>query len=584
LQSFEAAAEAFLAVGVVAPGQGPVRDATTAPAGVSIGEPLLQLGTDPIKLGFIAFDPDTKRVVYFQAIRPSPPLPDGFTPREATKDAALAFARAHAPELFAAGGEVVAEADIKPHEASWLWRLQRFEKGLGLPLRAEVGVRIYDGKISRWRLEQGQLTVPLDGVLRHDALKAAVAKALPAGQEVRTWLDEQLSTPLFDGKPRTVWVVTVDVLLKTAPFPKRVENLQEFTFDAKSGEKLGFKLKQMVPDLWDWYLAKGGTGTAPFRIVPKSLYTDSRPRFSPDGQRLAFLSTRPRPGYPEWLERQAALFVARADGTGLVCVEPGMVAGFAWSPDGGSLAWFTGGELAVVELASGKRQSISAKLLPPIEDAGLPPWFAAVTWPAPRRLVVLSSGGSLQAMVVADLDHPEAKLVECKLPASVPRDERTIKAVGTDRGGRCLVMSGPGTALFNATLCRLWQIDPAKPEAEPQKVAEHLPAAKDFAPGPDGKLMLIRQEAPPLPSRFVFDAATGQATPYDVPRPPRSAFPPSDFILSPDGGRAAWVNWSWSGKADEPGAYALFVGPPTLIADKPLLPPTRELAPVLKAP
>lgn len=78
----------------------------------------------------------------------------------------------------------------------------------------------------------------------------------------------------------------------------------------------------------------------PERLRP--LITDAKPRFSPDGSKVAFYSNRPRPGVPVWWPgRPYGLFIVNADGTQLQMIEgqAGPPAATHWSPDSRYLSY-----------------------------------------------------------------------------------------------------------------------------------------------------------------------------------------------------------------------------------------------------
>jgi Tol biopolymer transport system component len=106
-----------------------------------------------------------------------------------------------------------------------------------------------------------------------------------------------------------------------------------------------FELAVVKPD---------GTG---LRRLTRRLPEINSPRWSPNGQRIAFVRDTPNRWSPK-----APIYLIQADGSGLHIVARGQ--GPRWSPDGRRLLFDLSGRIIVLEIASGRRRVIGRGSLP----------------------------------------------------------------------------------------------------------------------------------------------------------------------------------------------------------------------------
>ncbi len=505
--------------------------------------------------------------------------------------------------------------------------MQRTVNGVRLPTRAEVGIRVWDGKVGWYLFSHQPVTANLTGLLDREAARAAIVRALPAGRKVAAWLEERCevvtdlpgpapSQPRRKVEPTVVWTVTFEVPtglrgpIDAPPTPikpgerEQIRQLLEGTVDAHTGALLARSSQEVNRERYAWYVAHGGTSEAPFPIVPSPLYGDSAPRFSPDSRRLAFLSTRPREGYPVWMDRPTGLFVCDVDGRNLVCVEPAAVRSPAWSPDGGSLVYEQGGRLVIRELATGRRQEIAPGVVPGLQlnREGQPypgQGFRMVCWPAAGRLVAVGGGlAGAGSLLVVDLASPTAKLEALPLPApeevpmmappgTKPRPQAQVVAALGARDGQALMMTEPQGIRITGRMapCRLWSFDPTQEQPAFKQLADKLPQRRGIGPGPDGKVHLWDGDDTST-SRTLWSAEKGAE---DLLLEGLTTYPGfgrdmklPHLAFSPDGKLTASVWYHWSGQPGDPGARVLHVGGPDLTQPhRPLLPSPAELPTVL---
>ena len=225
--------------------------------------------------------------------------------------------------------------------------------------RAEVCVRVYDGKVSRWHGEYVPLTItPAAPVTKEQAQKAA-ADSLVAGnsQQVDVWLEavpEVLATPAGQ---RCVWTLLAGTWSRTGKHDWRVDFFFSWHVDAATGEVVDREVLRPTRELFARYQKLGGTRHPEgFNAAVEQGFVDTFPAIAPDGKRVAFVSNRPRPGYPYVVQKRPyGVFIANLDGSGLACVCPTEASYPAWAPDSRRLAFGQGDGITVLDLNDGTR-------------------------------------------------------------------------------------------------------------------------------------------------------------------------------------------------------------------------------------
>jgi len=242
--------------------------------------------------------------------------------------------------LFAEGGEVVvtAEEDIGRNGARMV-RFRRLVHGVTMPTLADIGVRVYDGKVVYMRRRNAPLdaALQLPGALGLEQAQDVASKNVPWDNVEAVWFFDCLhEIILTDAGQRNVWTLWGELRTKNTTNTE-LEWFNHWVIDANTGEVISSEWTKPTEELIAAYAASGGP-RAPKRYPP-NLFADSQPMWSPDGTKLLFLSDRERPGYPSWMHREGGLFVINADGTGLKCVVADPVLWPTWSLDGTRIAY-----------------------------------------------------------------------------------------------------------------------------------------------------------------------------------------------------------------------------------------------------
>jgi serine/threonine protein kinase len=132
-----------------------------------------------------------------------------------------------------------------------------------------------------------------------------------------------------------------------------------------NGSQVAFSWNGEKEDNWDIYLKVAGSSATPLRLTSDPA-ADSRPKWSPDGNRIAFIrSTR---------ETDAIMLTSALGGTERRLTEfpTAVEAGLSWSPDGKWLAVAEGGQagrtaLRLVSVESGESRTLTT---PPATSGG----------------------------------------------------------------------------------------------------------------------------------------------------------------------------------------------------------------------
>lgn len=205
---------------------------------------------------------------------------------------------------------------------------------------------------------------------------------------------------------------------------------------------------------------------------------------SPDGTRLVFFAARAVESQPETDKPPYGLFVVGLDGGGLACLETDLRAGphrplaAAWSPDGATLAYLRGGELVVLDWATGARSSWAA--------AERDWMIASLCWPADGRLVVVTEWIHQRHRLLL-LDPARLDQGPVELASRRGAMHRWMGLAPDGEGGIYYVYENPQLGRSrNQSVLRL---NPLAPGGEPQVVSEGLSHAERLQRLPDGRLL-----------------------------------------------------------------------------------------------
>jgi len=488
--------------------------------------------------GYAVIDEAAQQVVGLVGPVPVPPVPmDEMSPDEA-EAIARQFAQRHLPELFADGGEVavsVAEG-ITPLGARMV-RLQRTVAGVEVPTVADVGVRVYDGKVVHWREHHTPLdaALALPGELTLEQARAIAAENVPYEQHLPVfWFDEAHRVIITDEGHGNVWELWAEVKQPTTP-ERRLEFFAHWQIDAGSGEVLlseghspGKELELRVR-----YYAAGGDHTSPDfgRPQPEPMVEDGQPVWTPGG--LLFLSTRPREGYPSWGNWPRGLFAINADGSGLRCLRAEAGVTLTISPDGTRLLLRDEAGLHVIPLAGGDELLIS-------RGEGGEGWISA-DWLNDQTLVAdFGSDTASGKLVTLDLTQPE------------PTPQPTGITRKLDESFAAFLPMPDGTLVYSyysyhdGNPWDLMRVDLSAAEPQPQVICANPQEGRGIQLLADGRVLLRdTRESGATSSMYVVDLATGEAEKWEVPAliDPASGdrLRPGGLVFSPDGQRLAFA-------------------------------------------
>jgi len=190
---------------------------------------------------YVILDEASGAVVGFIGAEPSPPVPMDEMPADEAVEVAKQFAQRHLPELFADGGEVAVtiEDEISPRGGRMV-HLERTVQGVQVPTIADVGVRVYDGKVVYWRRHHVALAedLQLPGEVDLDQAKQIAAENVPYDNHAPVlWFDETHTVAVTDEGQRNVWDLYAELKQPTTP-ENRLEFFGHWQIDASSGEVL----------------------------------------------------------------------------------------------------------------------------------------------------------------------------------------------------------------------------------------------------------------------------------------------------------------------------------------------------------
>ncbi len=383
--------------------QGPSHDVNWPDAEVlqvSINKPVSPPADDVI------VDPATETVVGYVAPNPRGPVPMDEISVEAGVEIAREFCGRHLPELFAEGGEVVvtAEEDIGRNGARTV-RFRRLVQGVTMPTLADIGVRVYDGKVVYMRRKHAPLdaAVQLPGTLSLEQAQEVAAGNVPVGSKdivPACFFNCMHEVILTATGQRNVWTLWAE-LWDPKSTNQELAWFGHWVIDASTGEVLTSEWTKPTKELIAAYKAADGPrGRAP---SPPKLFVDSQPMWSPDGTKLMFRSDRERPGYPAWMHRDGGLFVINVDGAGLKCVVADPALWPTWSLDGTRIAYGhsnpgADASVATVSVDGGEQTELQAP------DGS---YYTSPVWVDGTRLAVCRCrSGEKRDIVLIDIADP----------------------------------------------------------------------------------------------------------------------------------------------------------------------------------
>jgi len=511
----------------------------------------------------VAVDEAAGQVVGYLAPDPAGPVPMEVMPAEQAVEIAEQFCSRHLPELFAEGGDVaVTVEEAIGQNGARVVHLQRTVNGVNVPTLADIGVRVYDGKVVYMRRRHE----PLDGKLQLPGEIALEQAQAVAGQNV-PW--DNFEPLLFfdcvhevigtEAGQCNVWTVWAELKTKNAD-NRFLERFNCWRIDANGGEVVSSEWSKPTRELYFRYQAAGGKHF-PLEGRPglPPMLEDARPVWSPDGSQIAFLSDRPRPGYPAWMKRPNGLFVINADGTELKCLA-GLAFKPQWSPDGTRIAYTTrpAGALYVASLSDGA----VLELTPP-ENAD----YEEAVWLDNSQLLVDAPDHDMNgSLVVVDLEHPELGPQETGirygaddayfLLASLPGGEGVI--CGKYGGGR-------GREPWD-----LLRVKMEGQQAKAEVVCEQPDEGRagDLA-GTDRVLLWDDRPSTRGGEMWMVNLQTGRSEAWKPPDPwlpeelaGKTRARPDDVCFSPDGSRIAFVTGAADPQRQRGSAYLIWTCQP----------------------
>jgi TolB protein len=237
------------------------------------------------------------------------------------------------------------------------------------------------------------------------------------------------------------------------------------------------------------FVAAGGGDVVTLTSAWKKGMVAAEPRWSPDGSRIAFVTSPP--GYLTRNAGDGDIYVMDADGTGVRQLTQGSDASSpAWSPDGSQIAFVRnqGLELVVMDADGSNEQVIASR-------RGYYQWPA---WSPDGRSIAYQStiavGDEFTAIFTIQPDGTgERQLTDGSASEGFPAWSPDGSRIAYSAADRLWIMDGDGAHSRQATHCG-------------------LPCVGDFAPAwsPDGsQLVFVRQEEGGAARRlYVVDLAT----------------------------------------------------------------------------
>ncbi len=492
---------------------------------------------------YLAVDGATGQAIGYIAPDPPGPVPMKVMPPEQAVEIATDFCTRHVPELSADGGDVQATVDETiGRNGARMVHLQRTVSGVNVPTLADIGVRVYDGKVVYMRRKHEPLDAKLQlpGEMTLEQAKDTASRNVPWDNfEAVLFFDCVHEVIGTDDGQRNVWTVWAELKTKNTK-SQTLERFNCWHIDANSGEVVDSEWSKPTRALYFRYQAAGGEHS-PFngRPGPPLIVEDAHPLWSPDGSKIAFLSDRARPGYPAWMKKPRGLFVVKPDGSDLKCL-----AGYAfnprWSPDGERILYVTRPtyRLCIVSASRGEPQ----ELVPPKQHE-----YVEAVWLGNDKLVVdrrkPDLGGGL---VVLDLAHPEAEPQELAGVSYAAAESCPLMGVTADgKSVICAKWAYGGTH-------DQWDLLKVKIDgqgAEPEVVCEqpHEGRAGHLI-GTDKVLLWDNRLETHTGQTWMVDLKTGLAEEWKPPDPwlpealgiKRKASP-DDVCFTPDGARITFV-------------------------------------------
>jgi len=517
--------------------------------------------------GWGVVDPKASTLVGFTLTVPDSPIPsDTLSPEDAIP-IAEGFCRRHFPELSAEGGEVAVtvEDEISPIGAR-IVRLQRTVKGVNVPTLAEVGVRVFDGKVVHYRHRHTPLddALQLPGDVTEERAREIAASNIKGNtQAIAMWLPSTREVILTPSGQRNVWTIWAETKTKNAPDSTEIAFFGRWAVDANTEEIVIHDLVDPTREQVWWYWSHGGKRW-PRRISPwrDPLFKDESAWFSPDCKRLLVCSNRPREGYPAWqLKRPGSLFIVDLETGKAECLGTGPTAYAAWSPDGAEVSFVAGPALQIMDLTTG-----AVTRFEPEKTWG----YGEHLWLPDGRIAAMAIRYAQEyRAVLLDPAQPDAPAVIFPKPPAEARWGNL--ALAPD--GRLLakadwhvMQSPPSDPKRRSEPICVCALDPAEPQAAPVMLVEFLPDIGNWMPAPEGRLLCPRR-GPGGP--FLLNPATGEMTPWELPqisfpmsRNSPNLHPERNLRFSPDGTAMAFPHAYWPADRDQRPADLIFLCAP----------------------
>jgi Tol biopolymer transport system component len=182
-----------------------------------------------------------------------------------------------------------------------------------------------------------------------------------------------------------------------------------------------------------WMIGADGTRA---RTLLRDAYA---PAWSPDGSRLAFVSSR---------SGDEEIYVARADGTGVKRLTriPGPDLGPAWSPDGRKLAWSRSAEIWTMSTSGAGKRRLVAKARPWHEHYS-PAWHgAAIVYSSTRVSAFNTELFRAPARRLTFTKGSDGVLGDDSMPDFTPDGRRIVFTSNRDQQGEIYVMHANGSS------------------------------------------------------------------------------------------------------------------------------------------
>ncbi len=488
--------------------------------------------------GYFVVDETTQQVVGFVGPEPKGPVPMEVMVAEQAIPIAKEFCRRHLAELFAEGGEVAVAADEEVSRyGARMVHLQRVVQGVNMLTLADVGVRVYDGKVVWFRRKH----VPLDeglqlpGEVTLEQARETAAANMPFDNfEPLVWFDEVHEVVSTDEGQHNVWTLWAEIKTRGAK-NNRLEYLNRWQIDANTGEVISSEHFKPDRELTLRYMGAGGTHVPPNGppALPQIL-ADSHPTWSADGAKLFFLSDRQRPGYPNWLQAPPGLFMVGAEGSDLRCLVAEVARSPKLSPDAERILLRERDGLRILSL-TGKEEL----MVPEPQGRG----YLYADW-LDNETLVADSGSAFGGGELVTIDLTQPKPVPQPSGLTRGTGENFVAFIPMPDGTLYYTFYGHG----GGNEWMLMKVNLSTDEPAPEVICDDLKEGRAAQPVGEAKVLLwddrpSKREA----AMWMVDLMTGEVEQWQAPRIPMPGtdgkwlLKPDDVSFSPDGERIAFA-------------------------------------------